>query len=199
MKIGTQSVTLINPPSYETVLDTIEKCGRVCYRSEQKGEPERFIRTLIQRGHESVIEHEGLTFLIKTNRNMTHELVRHRIGCSYSQESTRYINYMKDDIEFIPCFETGDELYMEEDLEYTEQAYKLMLVNGYAPEVARDILPGSLATTIAVTMNFRAIRHFLRLRLDKAAHPQMRELAGLVYDIVKEHYPVFFEDINIEK
>ena len=47
-----------------------------------------------------------------------------------------------------------------------------------------------------MTMNFRELRHFLKLRLDKAAHPQIRELAGMILDILKEKYPVFVEDIE---
>lgn len=201
MKIVKQSVELINPPKYEDVLDTIEKCGRICYKSEQKGEPERFIGTLLKRGHESVIEHEKLTFLIKTNRNMTHELVRHRVGCSYSQESTRFVNYQGKEIEFIPSFQIdycleNEDYELENKLSESEWYYKNLIERGFTPEYARDILPGCVATTIAVTMNFRAIRHFLKLRMDKTAHPQMRELAGLVYDVVKENYPVFIEGID---
>ena len=182
--------------TYQDILQSIENAGRNCYKSQNKGEPEKFIRAILRRGHESVIEHEQITFIIKTSRNMTHELVRHRIG-SYSQESTRYCNYGNKEIEFIP---TEQELAWGEKnlLELSELTYKDQLEKGSTPEIARDCLPGCLSTTIYATYNFRSLRNFLRLRLDKSSHPQMRELASMMYDVVKEKYPVFLEDIYID-
>lgn len=76
----------------------IERCGRVCYKSEDRckeGSEANFIKHIIDNGHESVLEHKTVSVLLTTNRGVTHEIVRHRIG-SYSQESTRYCNYSKD-------------------------------------------------------------------------------------------------------
>ena len=72
----------------------IERLGRICYKSEDDGpitpnSSAKFVRMLIKKGHESVIEHPSATFLITTDRGITHEIVRHRLA-SYSQESTRY-------------------------------------------------------------------------------------------------------------
>lgn len=200
MKISKQEVELLNCLSYEDMLKNIEIAGRTCYKSESeftKESGENFVKKLIKLGHESVLEHGSLTFKIKTNRNITHELVRHRIA-SYSQESTRYVKY--DDIEFIPWIDPRglkvnhiydlEDLYM--DLEFL---YKKLIEDNFKPEEARDILPGSVATTIIVSMNMRELRHFLKLRLDKAAHPQMRELAGMIKEIIKENYPVFIGEL----
>ena len=199
MKIGKQEVELLNCLSYEDMLKNIEISGRTCYQSKSeftKESGEKFVKKLIKLGHESVLEHGSLTFKIKTNRNITHELVRHRLA-SYSQESTRYVKY--DDIEFIPWidprglkvnyFNNLDDLY--KDIEFV---YKKLIEDNFKPEEARDILPGSVATTIIVTMNMRELRHFLKLRLSKAAHPQIRELAGMIQDIVRENYPVFIDE-----
>lgn len=191
MKISKQKVELLNCLSYEDILKNIEIAGRTCYKSESeftKESGEKFVKKLIKLGHESVLEHGSLTFKIKTNRNITHELVRHRIA-SYSQESTRYVKY--DDIEFIPWNN-----YVQEDFyKDIEWLYGALIRKNIKPENARDILPGSVATTIIVTMNIRELRHFLKLRLDKAAHPQMRELANMIKEIVKENYPVFIGEL----
>ena len=191
MKISKQEVKLLNCLSYEDMLKNIEIAGRTCYKSESeftKESGENFVKKLIKLGHESVLEHGSLTFKIKTNRNITHELVRHRIA-SYSQESTRYVKY--DDIEFIPWNN-----YVQEDFyKDIEWLYGALIRKNIKPENARDILPGSVATTIIVTMNIRELRHFLKLRLDKAAHPQMRELANMIKEIVKENYPVFIGEL----
>ena len=76
----------------KTIMKTIEAAGRTCYKSEGKigdGTAEKFIRSVIKRGHESVLEHEKITVRIICDRGITHEIVRHRIA-SYSQESSRY-------------------------------------------------------------------------------------------------------------
>ena len=192
MRIGKQKVELLNPQSYEELTEKIEIAGRVCYQSEPKGDPEKFIRMIIKRGHESVLEHGSLTFKVRTNRAIANEIVRHRLA-SYSQESTRYVKY--DDIEFIP----GERLkgsYAVDMLSRSEDAYKFLIDQEFKPEEARDVLPNATATTLVMTMNFRELRHFLKLRLDKAAHPQIRELAGMILEILKEKYPVFVEDIE---
>lgn len=198
MRIGKQKVELLNPQSYEEITEKIEIAGRVCYQSEPKGDPQKFIRMIIKRGHESVLEHGSLTFKLRTNRAIANEIVRHRLA-SYSQESTRYVKY--DDIEFIPWVDPRglkiNHLYELEDL-YTdlEFLYKKLIEDNFKPEDARDILPNATATTLVITMNFRELRHFLKLRLNKAAHPQIRELAGMILEILKEKYPVFVEDIK---
>lgn len=192
MRIGKQKVELLYPQSYEELTEKIEIAGRVCYQSEPKGDPEKFIRMIIKRGHESVLEHGSLTFKLRTNRAIANEIVRHRLA-SYSQESTRYVKY--DDIEFIPGEKLKDP-NLENLLLSAELAYKVLLTSDFKPEEARDILPNATATTLVMTMNFRELRHFLKLRLDKAAHPQIRELAGMVLEILKGKYPVFVEDIE---
>lgn len=198
MRIGKQKVELLNPQSYEELTEKIEIAGRVCYQSEPKGDPEKFIRMIIKRGHESVLEHGSLTFKLRTNRAIANEIVRHRLA-SYSQESTRYVKY--DDIEFIPWIDPRglkiNHLYDLEVLYHNiEFLYKRLIEDNFKAEDARDILPNAAATTLVMTMNFRELRHFLKLRLDKAAHPQIRELAGMILEILKEKYPVFVEDIE---
>ena len=88
----------------ENVLEIIERAGRTCYKSEDKitnGSDEKFVRSLIDRGHEAMIEIsiDPIVRLV-TNRRVSHELVRHR-HISPAQESQRYCNYSSDDIEFI--------------------------------------------------------------------------------------------------
>lgn len=199
MRIGKQKIELLYPQSYEELTEKIEIAGRVCYQSEPKGDPEKFIRMIIKRGHESVLEHGSLTFKVRTNRAIANEIVRHRLA-SYSQESTRYVKY--DDIEFIPWVDSENQILLSA-LKTIENHYLMLLdpwedfgVDKCIPEEARDILPNATATTLVMTMNFRELRHFLKLRLDKAAHPQIRELAGMMLAILKEKYPVFVEDIE---
>lgn len=188
------------------ILHKLERCGRVCYKSEDKiteGSAEKFIGMILKSGHESVLEHEKLTVKFICDRGVTHEIVRHRIA-SYSQESTRYCNYSKDkfgnELTFIrPCFWADDsEEYAvwKRAMEEIEKTYVKLISLGAKPEEARSILPNSLKTEIVCTMNLREWRHFFRLRTAERAHPQIREISVALLDELKKRIPVIFDDIN---
>lgn len=209
-------VEFINPPEYAVVLNTIEKVGRTCYKSEHlitEDSAEGFVRRLIKRGHEAMIEHGSVTLRFINDRGISHEEVRHRIA-SFGQESTRYCNYSKDkfdgevtyiDIERgMELDETVKKLPLEVKLAIihewmvacldAERHYMRMLELGATPQIARSVLNTSTKTEICITMNFREWRHFIRLRNDPTAHPQMREVAQQALDMLYEKYPVFFEE-----
>ena len=98
MRIIEPSFEFMNTIDGKQILESIEKAGRVCYKSENKITPnsaKEFVQKILQLGHEAVIEHEKITVKIICDRGVSHEIVRHRIA-SYSQESTRYCNYSKD-------------------------------------------------------------------------------------------------------
>ena len=190
------------------MLRKIEEAGRTWYKSEELMYAEShksFIKNILQRGHESVLEHEKITVRVVCDRGVTHEIVRHRIG-SYSQESTRYVNYNKKGMEFVnPCFWveiTGDEdkkAYRHElwlsHMKQCEKTYNKLIESGAKPEEARSVLPNSLKTEIVITYNLREWRHFLKLRCANTAHPQMREVAHKILRQLKERLPVVFDDI----
>jgi len=206
MKIIEPSVELVDDFDAVAIMKKIERAGRVCYKSEgniKDDSAEKFIRGIIKRGHESVIEHATISFKIICDRGVTHELVRHRLA-SYSQESTRFCDYSAGkfggELTFIkPCFwkETDENFKLWKNaMELVEKNYLALRAGGARPEEARSILPNSLKTEIFVTMNLREWRHFLKLRTAKAAHPQMREIALKIYKILVEKLPVIFDDIK---
>ena len=206
MKIIEASVELVEDFDAAAVMKKLERAGRVCYKSEgniKDDSAEKFIRGIIKRGHESVIEHATVSFKIICDRGVTHELVRHRLA-SYSQESTRFCDYTAGkfggELTFIkPCFWSDDDenfLLWKETMTRLEKNYLAMRANGAKPEEARSILPNSLKTEIFVTMNLRELRHFLKLRTAKAAHPQMREVALKIYKLLVEKLPAVFDDIQ---
>ena len=87
----------------EEIIKKIELCGRTCYKSESKitdNSAKAFVRNIIERGHESVLEHVSFTVRFVTDRTTSHQIVRYRLA-SYSQESQRYVKYAGRDIEFI--------------------------------------------------------------------------------------------------
>lgn len=187
------------------ILKKIERIGRVCYKSESlisDDSSKEFVRKLIECGHESVIEHEKITVRVVCDRGVSHEIVRHRLA-SYSQESTRYCNYTRErfgeEITVIkPVF--WDESSAEYEIWHramleAEKAYFALISKGAKPQEARSVLPNSLKTEIVITMNLREWRHFFKLRISEAAHPQMREVASMVFIKLKELIPAVFDDI----
>lgn len=187
------------------ILKRIEKAGRTCYKSEDRTTDESakaFVRKLIERGHESVLEHESITVRFVCDRGVSHEIVRHRIA-SFSQESTRYCNYSNDrfgsELTFIkPCFfkeAKGAYCSWYNTMDFAECAYFDMLEDGCTPQEARSVLPNSLKTEVVMTANLREWRHFLKLRTAPAAHPQMRELTVPLLHELQRQIPVIFDDI----
>lgn len=173
----------------------IETAGRTCYKSENNitsDSADRFVRGLIKRGHEAMLEHFSFTVKFTTDRGITHEIVRHRVA-SFAQESTRFCAYNKDkfgnEITVIDPEEAmllwvgktvkipnGKELEVTADTVYSwmcmwhdalrnaEITYMDMVNAGCPAELARGVLPTSLKAELIVTMNLREWRHFFNLR-----------------------------------
>ena len=211
MKVIRAGFEIITPIDGTTILKRIEQAGRVCYKSEEKITNDScapFVKMLISRGHEAMIEHCTFTVKFVCDRGVSHEIVRHRIA-SFAQESTRYCNYSADKFGneitvILPFFfDTGmgtasnSAVYEEwkTACEVAERAYFKLLEYGAKPEEARSVLPNSLKTEIVVTMNLREWRHFFKLRTAKAAHPQMREITTPLLETLKRQIPVVFDDI----
>lgn len=204
MKIIDPHVEILTPVD-TSLLRMVERCGRVCYKSEDRITPEsaeKFVANLIARGHEAVLEHASITVKFVCDRGVSHEIVRHRLA-AYCQESTRYCNYSKGDfggeITFIKplFFDCGTQPYeaWEASCRTSEEAYFELLNLGCSPQEARSVLPNSLKTEVIMTANLREWRHFLKLRCSPAAHPQMRQLAVELLNKLSAAVPVVFDDI----
>jgi thymidylate synthase (FAD) len=193
------------------MLKLIEEVGRLCYKSEDKIEEDsckNFVKGLIKRGHDAMLEHEKITVVVTCDRGVSHEIVRHRIA-SYAQESTRYCNYSNDkfgnEITFIkPLFypeNTNQYYYWSSACEESEKTYLKLLEHGSPPQEARSVLPNSLKTEIAITMNLREWRHFFKLRavgVTGKPHPQMLEITIPMLVKFKEIIPVIFDDLEVK-
>ena len=206
MNVIKASVQFMQPVDGPAILKHLEACGRVCYKSEGRitdGSAEKFVRDVIKRGHEAVLEHASVTVKFICDRGVSHEIVRHRIA-SYCQESTRYCNYSKEgfgsEITVIepPFFEDGQLATWYQAMDMAENRYLTLLSRGASPQEARSVLPNSLKTEVIMTANMRQWRHFLRLRCSKAAHPQIRELALSLLEQFHDAVPVIFDDIYKE-
>lgn len=178
----------------------IEYAGRVCYRSKSKGDPASFIQARIRDGHESIIEHASATFEISgISRACSHQLVRHRLA-SYSQESQRYVSMDNPEWVLPPSIMKDEEALKiwEQFAEKVKEAYRALRARGIAKEDARFVLPNATATRIVVTMNFRELRHFFRVRISPQAQWEIRELAVRMLEIIYPHAPAVFGDLREE-
>jgi len=198
MKIIEPSAELIDNINPAEILAKIERCGRVCYQSQPKGDPESFVRMLIKRGHESVLEHVSLTFHIICDRAIMAELTCHR-HASFTVESTRYVEY--DEIEVIDQDWTdyygGNEIEcFFSVLDCIERDYKKALSFNVHQEDARAVLPLCLKSELYMTANLRELRHILKLCTSKHAHPQMHFVAGQILNILRDKLPVIVEDMK---
>lgn len=188
----------------------VEHAGRVCYQSERRGNPAAFIRARLRDGHESIIEHACATFEISgISRACSHQLVRHRIA-SYSQESQRYVDMSDPEMVTPEAVRANPQAQAVWDglMGHVKTAYAQLREAGVLKEDARFVLPNAAATRLVVTMNFRELLHFFRLRITPEAQWEIRQAAvamlellvpraltifGTLRDSLAETYPVFFE------
>jgi len=207
IEIIPMSAELIGPVNPETDLAKIETMARTCYASPMSESPEArdaFIRKLVQAGHESVIEHVSVSFMLTVPRSISHQIVRHRVGVAYSQQSQRYVDLSRGPLQVIapvPALE-GEAFVGWQSLAWKivwkiAEVYNAMIASGVKPQVARSILPNCTATKLGMTANLRAWRHILKQRwTNPTADPAIREVMGIVGEKLKELYPPVFGDIG---
>ena len=188
------------------MLKAIEKKGRTCYKSTDKiteDSYKKFLQGIIERGHESVIEHGVVSFYIVTNKAIETEIVRHRLS-SYSISSTRYCNYSIDkfgnEITVIEPHQdiiNNEELFSlwEDAMLESEMSYMSLAHSGMTPDKCRGVLPLDIKSEIWMTANLRQIRHFLDMRCDSHAHFQIRQIAFEMLVKLHECIPVIFDDL----
>ena len=202
MKIISPDFAFVDSINGNAILKKLEAAGRTCYKSEDKMTEDsaaNFVRNLIKRGHESVLEHVSITVRIITDRGISLEIVRHRLA-SYSQASTRYCNYKDKEIEFVLPYDIDPETkifdYWKLSCQASETDYKVLIAKGVAPQTARSVLPNCLKTELVMTCNLREWRHFFKMRCAPGAHPDMKYLATIMLHEFQEKIPVVFDDIE---
>jgi thymidylate synthase (FAD) len=151
------------------------------------------------------------TFRIKAPLYVVQEMLRHRIGTSFNQESLRYIEAGEGDPEFYVPLEfraqsTKNKQSSEGALEVetprvdymrslmsAQLSYKLLLKMGVCREQARGVLPHCTYTSLYFTLNARSLMHFLELRLHARAQWEIRQYAVHILHLAKQHMPVTLE------
>lgn len=206
MKIVEQSAVMMGEIDVDFIMKRLEAVARTSYQSKNPDEDinitNKFITKIVKMKHLGILEHINISFDVVANRAILNEWVRHRIGASYVQTSTRYLKY-GDDIKVIRPHNIKpgsmqDAIWIK-SVEHAEEAYHMLLANKVKAQNARDVLPLGLASEMAVTMNLRAWRNFFELRAVKEAHPQIRSIAKQILRLLAEKLPIVFGDLLHKK
>ena len=202
----------------------IEFAGRRCYKSFKEGlnpnvtrtrkNSEEYHENVLNSRHGSILEHANVTFAFENvSRVVTHELVRHRAGAAYSQESLRYVRLTDINMFFPSVFkEFGSEKeeaarkLMKEAME-TAENYQRKFMDLFKEEMEsnfalkkkltssfRRVAPIGLATGIIATFNFRALRHIIEMRTSEHAEEEIRLVIDQMADFCLRDYPMAFGD-----
>ena len=153
----------------------------------------KLIRHVLDSGHHSVLEHVSFTFFISgVSRALSHQLVRHRIGVSYSQQSQRYCAF-EDGFNYVipPSISKDPELLAKfrELMTQINDTYQYFLGKEIPAEDARMVLPNACTTNLTVTMNLRALMHFCEERMCTCAQGEIRQMARSMAKLITDKIP----------
>ena len=188
-------VTLVN---YAQQGEYLAHLGAAVCVDKLDNPTEKGMLSAINSGHDSVLEHLPLTWVIEdVSRALTHQLVRHRIA-SYSQQSQRYAKVNTEEQWFIipesvvSCSLNVISKYnsLMEDI---ARFYNEMCSKGIPNEDARMILPNACFTSIMVSMNARSFSEAATLRTCNRAQWEIRQMFKLMRDSIKDVYPHVWE------
>jgi len=197
----------------------VEFAGRTCYRSWEPGlnrnvtriraDKDEYFANLLRSMHGSVLEHAAYSFVFhNVSRVFTHELVRHRAGSAFSQESLRYVRLSEIGFRLPPALEPMREqvLSLVEQLEefQTSAAQTLGLDEDGLPfalkkeitSALRRLAPIGLSTEIVWTANVRTLRHVIEMRTAAGAEEELRLVFDRVAEIMVAEAPGLFQDFT---
>ena len=197
----------------------VEFCGRVCYRSWEPGlnpnvtrireDQHEYLGNLLSSLHGSVLEHANYTFAFRNvSRVFTHELVRHRAGSAFSQESLRYVRLADLGFRVPSALEPirDQVVSLVEQLEefQVSAAQTLGLDDEGVPfsvkkevtSALRRLAPLGLSTDIVWSANVRTLRHVIEMRTSSGAEEELRLVFDRVAQIMRAEAPSLFQDFE---
>jgi thymidylate synthase (FAD) len=197
----------------------VEFAGRVCYRSWEPGlnpnvtkvrtDQREYFANILRAQHGSVLEHANYSFAFRNvSRVFTHELVRHRAGSAFSQESLRYVRLTDIGMRIPPVLEPVRQQVVElvERLEefQVEAAEALGVDDEGVPfhvkkevtSALRRLAPIGLSTDIVWTANVRTLRHVIEMRTAAGAEEELRLVFDQVARTMKDEAPNLFQDFT---
>lgn len=157
------------------------------------------VNRVVSAGHTSCIEHNQFVFGVRgISRSCSHQLVRHRVGWSYEQQSQRYVDFSTQDfVEIVvpPTILRIPEMLAAflEPVKAAVRAYFLMRDERVHQEDARYLFSNAFETKLIVSANARALLHFFELRTCNLAQWEIRWLAHLMRAELQHVAPEIFK------
>jgi len=197
----------------------VEFGGRACYRSWEPGlnpnvtkvrtDQREYFANILRSAHGSVLEHANYSFVFRNaSRVFTHELVRHRAGSAFSQESLRYVRLADIGFRVPPALEPVREqvLSIVEQLEEFQVSAAQTLgidaegvpfhVKKEVTSALRRLAPIGLSTDIVWTANARTLRHVIEMRTAEGAEEELRLVFDRVARVMQDEAPGLFQDFS---
>jgi len=188
----------------------VEFGGRACYRSWEPGlnvnvtrvrtDRREYFENLLRSAHGSVLEHASYSFALRNvSRVFTHELVRHRAGSAFSQESLRYVRLTDIGFRVPPALEPlrGQVLAIVEQLEeFQREAAQTLHVKKEVTSALRRLAPIGLSTDIIWSANLRTLRHVIEMRTAEGAEEELRSVFDEVAKVMTREAPLIFQDFE---
>lgn len=175
------------------------------YYNEMQEKMWKLVKKVLDSGHSSIAEHVYFTFAIEgVSRACSHQLVRHRAGIVFSQQSQRYVEIKESKTELIEILNRyeGSEMKavcdkyfvdfkdrIDSDLIKTLCQYRDLVDGGCKAEDARNVLPNATKTNITMSVNYRELIHICNLRLCTRAQREIRDLFKLIKKEVERIEP----------
>jgi thymidylate synthase (FAD) len=188
----------------------VEAAGRTCYCSFKDlfSDNWGFLSRAREAGHGSVFEHANFTFgVARCSRGFTHQMVRHRAGFAYSQESTHFIKYSREKARFyvdryaLEGAEDVGRAALASALEKYEIAYTFLRNRDTGRHdcsgAARQLLPQAIESKLVFTANVRALRHFIEERCNSHNTMETRLVAAQTLAILKTEAPASVQDLKM--
>ncbi|HXP37167.1 MAG TPA: FAD-dependent thymidylate synthase [Solirubrobacteraceae bacterium] len=195
----------------------VEFGGRACYRSWEPGlnanvtkvrtDQREYFANILRSSHGSVMEHANYSFALRNvSRVFTHELVRHRAGSAFSQESLRYVRLTDIGFRVPPALEPVRDqvLSIVEQLEEFQVSAAAELgideegvpfhVKKEVTSALRRLAPIGLSTDIVWTANVRTLRHVIEMRTAPGAEEELRSVFDVIARIMQAEAPGLFQD-----
>ena len=195
----------------------VEFGGRACYRSWEPGlnpnvtrvrtDRMEYFSNILRSAHGSVLEHANYSFALRNvSRVFTHELVRHRAGSAFSQESLRYVRLTEIGFRVPPALEPVRDqvISIVEQLEEFQVSAAAELnideeglpfhVKKEITSALRRLAPIGLSTDIMWTANARTLRHVIEMRTAEGAEEELRLVFDQIARIMQSEAPGLFQD-----
>src|ERR1700683_3882126 len=195
----------------------VKFAGRACYRSWEPGlnpnvtrvrtDQREYFANILRSAHGSVLEHANYSFVIRNfTRFFTHELVRHRAGSAFSQESLRYVRLTDIGFRVPPALEPVREqvISIVEQLEEFQVSAAAELgidqqgvpfhVKKEVTSALRRLAPIGLSTDIVWTANARTLRHVIEMRTAEGAEEELRLVFDKIARMMQAEAPGLFQD-----